>query len=172
MGMGRVRGLVVAGLLGAGGVVLADDGVVVTSSSAAVVEREPRVSVDSLFAPIGSLQLRAPVALGAAPESAVQAPVLDELISQQLASDKAGDYFGEQRTVPGGLRSRPLSSGRKAYAFRHQPLYFAQPALEVSGESMVGLNPFIAAGWFAVDAALLPARLVCQPPCSRVSSGR
>jgi hypothetical protein len=171
--MGRVRGLVVAGLLGAGGVVLADDGVVVSSSpSAVVVEREPRVSVDSLFAPIGSLQLRAPVAPGAAPESAVQAPVLDELISQQLASDKAGDYFGEQRTVPGGLRGRPLSSGRKAYAFRHQPLYFAQPALEVSGESMVGLNPFIAAGWFAVDAALLPARLVCQPPCSRVSSGR
>lgn len=133
---------------------------------------EPRVSVGALFAPIGSLKLHPVTPAGTAPAAAEAAPALDELISKQLASDSAADYLGEPKTVPGGSRSRPLSAGRGAFAFHHQPLYFAQPALEESGESLVGLNPFITVGWFAMDVALLPVRLVTQPPCSKVCSDR
>ena len=133
---------------------------------------EPRVSVGALFAPIGSLKLHPVTPAGTAPAAAEAAPALDELISKQLASDSGADYLGEPKTVPGGSRSRPLSAGRGAFAFHHQPLYFAQPALEESGESLVGLNPFITVGWFAMDVALLPVRLVTQPPCSKVRSDR
>lgn len=165
-----------AGLLSMDWQCIADDGPFVRSVSsaadAAEVQAGERVRVEALFAPIGSLKLQVPGASGAASETVEKAPVLDELISQRLAADSAAAYFGEQRGMPAGPRSRPLSAVRNPYAFRHQPLYFAQPAMEVSGQSMVGLNPFITVGWFAVDAALLPVRLVTQPPCSRVSTGQ
>ncbi len=133
---------------------------------------EPRVSVSALFVPIGSLKLQPVAPAGTAPAVVEATPALDELISKQLASDSAADYLGEPKTVPAGPRSRPLSAGRGAFAFHHQPLYFAQPALEESGESLVGLNPFITVGWFAMDVALFPVRLVTQPSCSKVCSDR
>ena len=170
-----VMGLL-AGLLSVSGMCAADDRQILpaqSGGSAVVGEADVRrVSVDGLFAPIGTLRLQPPAVTGAVAAADPRAPALDELISQQLVADTAAAYLGEQRAVPAGQRSRPLSAGRNPYAFRHQPLYFAQPAMEVSGQSMVGLNPFITVGWFAVDAALLPVRLVTQPPCSRVTSGQ
>lgn len=168
-----VMGLL-AGLLSVSGIGAADDRQILpaqSGGSAVVGEADVRrVSVDGLFAPIGTLRLQPPAVTGAVAAADPRPPALDELISQQLAADTAAAYLGEQRAVPAGQRSRPLSAGRNPYAFRHQPLYFSQPAMEVSGQSMIGLNPFITVGWFAVDAALLPVRLVTQPPCSRVSS--
>ncbi len=169
-----------AGLLSVGGICAADDdrneqSGLAGGTAVGDVSESGRVRVDALFAPIGRLTLQPPAVAGAAAGVAgasEKAPPLDELISQQLAADDAAAYFGERRVVPAGLRSRPLSTGRNPYGFRHQPLYFAQPAMEVSGQSMVGLNPFISVGWFAVDVALLPVRLVAQPPCSKVSSER
>ncbi len=50
----------------------------------------------------------------------------------------------------------------------HRPLYFENPSLERHGYSLGLAQPFASAAHFVGNAAILPYRLVAEPPCDCV----
>ncbi len=122
-----------------------------------------KVSIDSLFCPLSSVQL-ASKAEGREGESTS----LQALIDGKRASANAADYLLPARPGSGPAPGTMRLAVRESYVLYHNPLYFEDADLERCGASSGWLTPAASVAQFVVDAALLPYRMAVDPPTSKV----
>ncbi|MEY2726465.1 MAG: hypothetical protein ACK6D6_18195 [Planctomyces sp.] len=129
------------------------------------VATDAKVSIDSLFRPLSSVQL-ASKAEGREGESTSLS--LQALIDGKRASANAADYLLPARPGSGPAPGTMRLAVRESYVLYHNPLYFEDADLERCGASSGWLTPAASVAQFVVDAALLPYRMAVDPPTSKV----